>query len=77
MSVSPTRAIIAAIKRRGRVAAALPPAWRGDDEDVVFCRSHRQIHEIRWCDRVPIWIWIVAATDVVWIACEIVEVLTL
>lgn len=64
--MTPTRAIIAAIKRRGRVAASLPPAGRGDD-DVIFCRSHRQLHEIRWCDRVPLWCWIVAATDAAWI----------
>lgn len=76
MSVSQARAIVSARQSRRARQAALPPAW-SDDEDVIFCRSHRQIHEVRWYDCVPLWVWAVAATDVVWIACEIVEVLTL
>lgn len=66
MSVSQARAIVSARQPRRARPTALPPAWR-DDDDVIFCRSHRQLHEIRWFDRVPLWIWIVAATDVVWI----------
>lgn len=77
MNVSQARAIVRARPSRRARPTALPPAERDDEEDVIFCRSHRQLHEIRWCDCVPLWVWAVAATDAVWIACEIVGVLTL
>lgn len=64
--MTPTRAIIAARPSRRARPTALPPAER-DDDDVIFCRSHRQLHEIRWWDCIPLWVWIVAATDAAWI----------
>lgn len=66
MNVSQARAIVRASQQRRARQAALPPAWR-DDDDVIFCRSHRQYHEIRWWDCVPWWVWGVAAADAVWI----------
>lgn len=67
MNVSQARAIVRASQQRRARQAALPPAWRDDEEGVIFCRSHRQYHEVRWWDCVPRWVWAVAATDAAWI----------
>lgn len=67
-----------ALATTGREIVRRAPDSVGDSDgsDVVYCRSHRQRHEIRWFDRVPGWLWFVAATDAAWTLGEMVMLVT-